>query len=105
MDIIVLTNNSNQVLKVFCFVITELLAKHYTTINAHVRKQFAQQLNVYCNKTVLDEGPEEPHQYQWTYYNAFFFALTTLSTIGKYCDNKCIKVEGFSNRQQFLQTI
>lgn len=60
----------------------ELLAKHYTTINAHVRKQFAQQLNVYCNKTVLDEGPEEPYQYQWTYYNAFFFALTTLSTIG-----------------------
>ncbi|KAL5240345.1 hypothetical protein ACI65C_007755 [Semiaphis heraclei] len=60
----------------------ELLAKHYTTINAHVRKQLAQQLNVYCNKTVLDEGPEEPHQYQWTYYNAFFFALTTLSTIG-----------------------
>lgn len=79
---------SNPVLKVFCFVITELLAKHYTTINAHVRKQFAQQLNVYCNKTVLDEGPEEPHQYQWTYYNAFFFALTTLSTIGKYYDDK-----------------
>uniref|UniRef100_A0A2H8TTQ8 Open rectifier potassium channel protein 1 n=1 Tax=Melanaphis sacchari TaxID=742174 RepID=A0A2H8TTQ8_9HEMI len=62
----------------------ELLAKHYAQVNAHVRKQFVQQLNAYCNKTVLDEGPdnEEVHQYQWTYYNAFFFALTTLSTIG-----------------------
>ncbi|KAE9531644.1 hypothetical protein AGLY_010850 [Aphis glycines] len=62
----------------------ELLAKHYGQVNAHVRRQFVQQLNAYCNKTVLDEGPdnEEAHQYQWTYYNAFFFALTTLSTIG-----------------------
>lgn len=67
----------------FRFWFLELLAKHYTQVNAHVRKQFIQQLNAYCNKTVLDEGPDEVHQYQWTYYNAFFFALTTLSTIGK----------------------
>jgi len=78
------TNSKYKFEKSFFFFFSELFGYTYTTINAHVRKQLAQQLNVYCNKTVLDEGPEEPHQYQWTYYNAFFFALTTLSTIGEY---------------------
>lgn len=68
----------------YIFYFLELLAKHYTQSNAHVHKQFVRQLNAYCNRTVLDEGPDEiVHHYQWTYYNAFFFALTTLSTIGK----------------------
>lgn len=68
----------------FCLLFLELLAKHYTQVNAHVHRQFVQQLNAYCNKTILDEGPDEAHRYQWTYYNAFFFALTTLSTIGEH---------------------
>lgn len=76
----------NYFLFILClFLLSELLAKHYTQVNAHIRKQFIQQLNAYCNKTVLEEAPEEEHQYQWTYYNAFFFALTTLSTIGEQC--------------------
>ncbi|XP_050542134.1 open rectifier potassium channel protein 1 isoform X2 [Daktulosphaira vitifoliae] len=62
--------------------LAELLAKHYNQNNAYIQKQFIQQLNKFCNKTVLEDITEETHQYQWTYYNAFFFALTTLSTIG-----------------------
>ncbi|XP_050422219.1 open rectifier potassium channel protein 1 [Adelges cooleyi] len=60
----------------------DLLARHYSQVDAHIQKQFIKQLNAFCNRTVLEEVPDEVHQYQWTYYNAFFFALTTLSTIG-----------------------
>lgn len=41
-------------------------------------------LTEYCGKPILRSGANatEAEPYVWTYYNSFFFALTTLSTIG-----------------------
>jgi hypothetical protein len=47
-----------------------------------------EKINLYCNKTLFvmkDIVPEDQDTaYRWTYYNSFFFALTTLSTIGQF---------------------
>uniref|UniRef100_A0A0A9Z728 Open rectifier potassium channel protein 1 n=2 Tax=Lygus hesperus TaxID=30085 RepID=A0A0A9Z728_LYGHE len=51
------------------------LAKHITQ---YCTKEFSRALEE--SNLTLKEGTEAP--YLWTYYNAFFFTLTTLSTIG-----------------------
>ncbi|KAK9511770.1 hypothetical protein O3M35_000371 [Rhynocoris fuscipes] len=69
-----------------------LLDRHYSTVSNNVMNELARNLSIYCGKPPFNLGLEEQtdvsdmtrdtEPYVWTYYNAFFFALTTLSTIG-----------------------
>ncbi|XP_014239891.1 open rectifier potassium channel protein 1 [Cimex lectularius] len=68
----------------------ELLTKQYMSINNDVTvNDLAMKLSVYCKdnfakilEVETNSTEVEPEPYTWTFYNAFFFALTTLSTIG-----------------------
>lgn len=70
--------------------ITDLLNTYYTWTNNRAHKQLLLRLRQHCNVTVLKAVQyshdiiEVEDEFQWTFYNSFFFALTTLSTIGQF---------------------
>lgn len=70
--------------------ILDLLDTYYTWTNNRAHKQLILKLRQHCNVTVLrpmlklEDVIEVEDEFQWTFYNSFFFALTTLSTIGQF---------------------
>ncbi|XP_073983226.1 open rectifier K[+] channel 1 isoform X2 [Rhodnius prolixus] len=71
--------------------ILDLLARHYSAESNQTMAELTRDLSIYCGKTLLvnneshledTQMPGDSEPYVWTYYNSFFFALTTLSTIG-----------------------
>lgn len=72
------------------FFISDIFFHHFKTdLKLASQVKVIEKINMYCNKTIFvmkDIVPEdlEDTTYRWTYYNSFFFALTTLSTIGQF---------------------
>ncbi|KAI5699884.1 hypothetical protein M8J75_010511 [Diaphorina citri] len=67
--------------------IQDIFFHHFKTdLRLTSQMKVIEKINLYCNKTLFvmkDIVPEDQDTaYRWTYYNSFFFALTTLSTIG-----------------------
>uniref|UniRef100_A0A8D9BNM9 Open rectifier potassium channel protein 1 n=2 Tax=Cacopsylla melanoneura TaxID=428564 RepID=A0A8D9BNM9_9HEMI len=67
--------------------IQDIFFHHFKTdLKLASQVKVIEKINSYCNKTifVMNDyiGQEYDTTYRWTYYNSFFFALTTLSTIG-----------------------
>uniref|UniRef100_A0A8D9BI67 Open rectifier potassium channel protein 1 n=1 Tax=Cacopsylla melanoneura TaxID=428564 RepID=A0A8D9BI67_9HEMI len=69
--------------------IQDIFFHHFKTdLKLASQVKVIEKINSYCNKTifVMNDyiGQEYDTTYRWTYYNSFFFALTTLSTIGQF---------------------
>lgn len=67
--------------------IQDIFFHHFKTdLRLASQVKVIEKINAFCNKTLFvmkDIVPEDlDTAYRWTYYNSFFFALTTLSTIG-----------------------
>lgn len=64
---------------------TELLVRYTSPDDEKTQNEVLAEVSDYCGKPVtnytLDEYPDD---YVWTYFHAFYYALTTRSTVGKY---------------------
>ena len=66
--------------------------RYYTWSSKKAHKLLLVKLKQFCNHTVfspaglkmVEEIEEMEEPFEWTFYNAYFFALTTLSTIGQF---------------------
>ncbi len=76
------------------FWVADLLVRYYSWTNNKAHQQLLLRLKQNCNTTMAAASVEDEEtnddivnieeEFQWTFYNSFFFALTTLSTIGQF---------------------